>query len=309
MNKKIEILEVSARDGLQSEKMPVSTQDKLLLITQAIEAGLRRIEVTSFVNPKRVPQMSDAEELVRALPKHDDVIYTGMVLNQRGFERARDLHMDEIGCVVVATETFNQKNQGASIGQTLSQWKAMAKEAKEVGIRAQITISVAFGCPYEGEVPPQRIVDIAKYAADSDPVEICLADSIGVAVPSQITDLFGRVSEAVPSVKLRAHLHNTRGTGLANAVAAIEAGVFTLDASLGGIGGCPFAPNATGNISTDDLVYMLGRMGIHTGVNLERLIKTSQWLETILGRPVPSHVVQAGGFPKRPQDGGRKLSA
>ena len=298
MTKQIGLLEVSPRDGLQSEKTPVSTTDKLALINRAIDAGLKRIEVTSFVNPKRVPQMADAKELVQALPKCADIIYTGMVLNMRGFERARDLHMDEIGCVVVATETFNQKNQGASVDETLAQWAQMAREAKANHMRAQITISVAFGCPFEGEIAPERIVEIAKIASDAEPCEICLADSIGVAVPTQVTDLVGMVREAVPHIPLRAHLHNTRGTGLANAVAAIDAGVQTLDASIGGIGGCPFAPRATGNIPMDDLVYMLGRMGIETGVDLEKLIDTSLWLETVLGRAVPSQVAQAGPFPK-----------
>jgi hydroxymethylglutaryl-CoA lyase len=281
----------------------------LELIKRAIDAGLKRIEVTSFVHPKRVPQMADAEALVKALPKRDDVIYTGMVLNMRGFERARNLSMDEIGCVVVATETFNQKNQGVSIAETLSQWGQMAGEAKAASIRAQITISVAFGCPFEGEVPPQRIVDIAKQVAEAEPCEICLADSIGVAVPNQVSELVGKVQEAVPHIPLRAHLHNTRGTGLANAMAALEAGVQTLDASIGGVGGCPFAPRATGNIPMDDLVYMLERSGIETGVDLDKIIDTSHWLETVLGRSVPSQVAHAGGFPKRPQSGGHRQNA
>jgi len=303
MTQSVEILEVSPRDGLQSEKTPVSTADKLKLINMALDAGLKRIEVTSFVNPKRVPQMADAAELVKALPKRDDVIYTGLVLNGRGFERAADLHakgwgMDEIGCVVVSTETFNQKNQGASVRETLGQWAHMARRAKNAGMIAQITISCAFGCPFEGEIAPMRIVDIAKRAAEAEPVELCLADSIGVAVPSQVRDLLGMVADAVPGMPLRTHLHNTRGTGLANAMAAVEAGVRTLDASIGGIGGCPFAPRATGNIPTDDLIYMLERSGIETGVSLDGLIETSHWLEGVLGRLVPSQVAQAGGFPQ-----------
>lgn len=309
MTRTVDILEVSPRDGLQSEKTPVSTVDKLKLIHMAMAAGLRRIEVTSFVNPKRVPQMADAGELVQSLPKRDDVIYTGMVLNTRGFERAAELGIDEIGCVVVSTETFNQKNQGASVDETLWQWADMASRAKRGNMRAQITISCAFGCPYEGEVAPTRIIEIAKRAADAEPVELCLADSIGVAVPSQVHDLLGMVAEAVPGTPLRAHLHNTRGTGLANAMAAIDAGVKTLDASIGGIGGCPFAPRATGNIPTDDLIYMLERSGIETGVSLQGIIETSHWLEDVLGRPVPSQVAQAGGFPKRPEGGDQTLSA
>jgi len=318
MSRTVDILEVSPRDGLQSEPLsannaPVSTANKLKLINMALDAGLKRIEVTSFVNPKRVPQMADAAELVKALPKRDDVIYTGMVLNTRGFERAAELGVDEIGCVVVSTETFNQKNQGASVDETLWQWADMAARAKAENMRAQITISCAFGCPYEGEVAPARIVDIAKRAVDAEPIELCLADSIGVAVPSQVADLLGMVADAVPGMPLRAHLHNTRGTGLANALAAIDAGVKTLDASIGGIGGCPFAPRATGNIPTDDLVYMLERSGIKTGVSLEGIIETSHWLEGVLRRPVPSQVAQAGGFPqktiKRPDSGDRKRTA
>ena len=202
MAQSVEILEVSPRDGLQSEKTLISTADKLKLINMALDAGLKRIEVTSFVNPKRVPQMADAAELVKALPKRDGVIYTGLVLNARGFERAADLGMDEIGCVVVSTETFNQKNQGASVDETLWQWADMAHRAKDAGMRAQITISCAFGCPFEGEVAPERIVDIAKRAAEAEPVELCLADSIGVAVPSQVRDLLGMVADAVPGMPL-----------------------------------------------------------------------------------------------------------
>jgi len=314
MVESVNILEVSPRDGLQNESVPFSTEDKLQLIEMALAAGLRRIEVTSFVHPKRVPQMADAEDLVARLPDVKDCIYTGMVLNMRGFERARALYeaghrMDEIGCVVVATETFNRKNQGASVAETLKQWADMAAAAKAAGMRAQITISCAFGCPYEGEVSPARIVEIAREVAEAEPVEICLADSIGVAVPGQITDVLGAVCEAVPHIPLRCHLHNTRGTGLANAMAAIAAGVHTLDASIGGIGGCPFAPGATGNIPTDDLIYMLDRSGIKTGVALQGVIDTSHWLEARLGRPVPAQLPQAGGFPKRPAGGEEKLTA
>jgi len=300
-------MEVSPRDGLQSETVSVSTKDKLQLIKRAVDAGVRRIEVTSFVHPKRVPQMADAEALVRSLPRRDDVIYTGLVLNDRGFDRARDLAIDEIGCVVVATETFNQKNQGASVDQTLRQWAQMAQQAKTAGIRAQITISAAFGCPYEGEVAPKQVVQLARKVAEAGPVEICLADTIGVAVPNQVTDLLGQVKEAVPGFALRCHFHNTRGTGLANAAAAIAAGVQTLDASIGGVGGCPFAPAATGNIATDDLLYMLDRMGVETGVSLDKIIDTSLWLETVLGKAVPSALVRAGAFPKRPQGGGQEV--
>ena len=293
----IEIVEVSARDGLQSEKEIVSTADKLSLIKHAIDAGLKRIEVTSFVNPKRVPQMADAEELVQMLPEHDDVRYTGLVLNYRGFERARDLKMDEIGCAVVATETFNKRNQGVEIAETIKQWNQMADDAHDEKMKAQIIIGAAFGCPFEGEVSTLQVVNIAKEIAKAGPSEIGLADTIGVAVPYQIKEVISAVKNEVPDIKLRCHLHNSRNTGLANAIAAIEAGVEVLDASIGGIGGCPFAPNATGNISTDDLVYMLDRSKIKTGVNLGKVIDTSLWLEKVLKKPVPSQVAKSGIFP------------
>ncbi|MBT5766151.1 MAG: hydroxymethylglutaryl-CoA lyase [Kordiimonadaceae bacterium] len=293
----IEIVEVSARDGLQSEKEIVSTADKLSLIKRAIHAGLKRIEVTSFVNPKRVPQMADAEDLVQMLPEHDDVRYTGLVLNYRGFERARDLKMDEIGCAVVATETFNKRNQGVEIAETIKQWSQMADDAHHENMKAQIIIGAAFGCPFEGEVSTKQVVDIAKEVAKAGPSEIGLADTIGVAVPNQIKEVISAVKNEVPDIKLRCHLHNSRNTGFANAIAAIDAGVEVLDASIGGVGGCPFAPNATGNIATDDLVYMLDRSNIKTGVDLSKLIETSLWLEKVLKKPVLSQVAKSGIFP------------
>ena len=296
---RVEILEVSPRDGLQSEENIVATKDKVTLIEKAIAAGLRRIEVTSFVNPARVPQMADAEELLRALPQRPDVTYTGLVLNYRGFERARALNIDEIGYVVVASETFNQRNQGASIAETLSQWRRIAGEARDSGIKAQITIGAAFGCPFEGEVSVAQVLEIAQRAAECGPVEIGFADTIGVGVPTQVHDLIGAVRQEMPEIPLRCHFHNSRNTGLANAVAAVAAGVRTLDASIGGIGGCPFAPNATGNIATEDLAYMMERMGVQTGLDLEKLIETAHWVEELLQKPVPGQLSKAGIFPPK----------
>jgi hydroxymethylglutaryl-CoA lyase len=298
MENRIEIVEVSPRDGLQSEQKFVSTSDKLALIERAIDAGIRRIEVTSFVNPKRVPQMADAEELVKLLPENENVRYTGLVLNYRGFERARALNIDEIGCAVVATETFNKRNQGAEIKETIKQWHQMAEDAQKADMKAQVTIGAAFGCPFEGEVSTSRVVEIAKLVAAVAPSEIGLADTIGVAVPKQITEVVSAVKDALPDIKLRCHLHNSRNTGFANAIAAIDSGVEVLDSSIGGIGGCPFAPNATGNVSTDDLVYMLDRSGIKTGIDLNKIIETSLWLETVLNKDVPAQVAKSGIFPK-----------
>ncbi len=295
--KSIQIVEVGPRDGLQSEEKHLSVADRLTFIQKAVDAGVRRVEVASFVNPKRVPQMAHAEEVIAALPERDDVTYIGLVLNYRGFERARETGIKEIGCAIGVSETFNQRNQGAPIKETLDAWKKMAKGAQEAGMRAQMTISTSFGCPFEGEISSEAVVALSKRVAEAEPIEICLADTIGVCVPNQATDLFGMLKDAIPDTPLRAHFHNTRNTGLANAWAAMEAGVETLDSSIGGIGGCPFAPRATGNIPTDDLVFMLERGGVDTGIDLDAIIATSAWLEGILEKDVPSMVAKAGGFP------------
>ena len=299
----VEIFEVGPRDGLQNEPGVVPTATKIELIERMIAAGLRRIEVASFVNPARVPQMADAEEILRRLPRRVGVSYVGLVLNRRGFDRAVAAGCDEIGMAVVASDTFNRRNQGASTAESIAAWHDIAAAARAAGIRAQVTISAVCGCPFEGEVPSARVVDIARQVAESAPCEIALADTIGVGVPAQVTDLVHQVGATVPSIPLRGHFHNTRNTGLANAYAAVEAGIRVLDASLGGIGGCPFAPAATGNIPTEDLVYMLHRSGFETGVSLEKLIDASGWLQERLGRPVPGMLVKAGGFPGTARQG------
>lgn len=293
----VEIVEVGPRDGLQNEPGVLPTAVKREFIARIVAAGARRIEVASFVNPKRVPQMADADELVRSLPRHAGVRYVGLVLNRRGFDRAVAAGCDEIGMVVVASDTFNLRNQGATTAESIAAWLDMARAAKDAGVRAQVTISASFGCPYEGEVAPGKVVAIARECAAGEPVEIAIADSIGAGVPAQVTDLLGRLRAALPGMKLRCHFHNTRNTGIANAYAAVEAGVDTLDASIGGIGGCPFAPAATGNIPTEDLLYMLSRMGVETGVDLARTIETARWLEEQSGRRVPGLLSKAGAFP------------
>jgi len=296
--RRISIIEVGPRDGLQSELEILTTDAKIQFVQWAIDAGIRRIEVTSFVHPKRVPQMADAEDLIRGLPQRDDVIYIGLVLNRRGFDRARDVNIDEIGMAVVASDTYNQRNQGVPTSESIKAWLDIAKDAREAGMRANVMVSSAFGCPFEGEVPLQRVLDIVDQVMEGEPVELGIADSIGVAVPVQVAELIGRVRERAPNVPIRCHFHNTRNTGLANAQAAIEAGVTSLDASIGGIGGCPFAPAATGNIPTDDLLYMLDRSGIRTGVSLEKIIEASNWLQEQLGRDVPAMLPKAGIFPQ-----------
>ena len=293
----IGIVEVGPRDGLQNEAAALTTEVKLEFIRRAVDAGLHRVEVASFVNPRRVPQMADAEAIFGALPRREDVMYVGLVLNRAGFDRAAAAGCREIGMVVFTTDEFNRRNQGVTSAESIRAWREISAAARTAGIRAQVTISAAFGCPFEGEVPVQRVVDIARELAEAAPFEIAIADTIGVGVPGQVTEIFARVAEAAPGVALRGHFHNTRNTGLANAYAAVMAGARTLDASLGGLGGCPFAPAATGNIPTEDLVYMLDRMGIATGVDLARAIDTARWIERHVGHAVPGMLVKAGGFP------------
>src|SRR3989344_883212 len=262
----IQIVEVGPRDGLQNEPDIVSTADKLEMIGRMIDAGARRLEVASFVHPQRVPQMADAEAVIAGLPDRKDVSYIGLTLNKRGVLRALATKeggrrgVDEIGCVIVATDTFGQKNQGQTVAEGIAEASEMIRFAKENGLIAQVTISAAFGCPFEGDVPAQRIVDIARAVLEAGPAEIAL----------------------------RAHFHNTRGTGIANAWAAIQAGVSVLDASLGGLGGCPFAPKATGHIATEELIYLAERSGLDHGMNLDAAIAANRWMAGIPGRELPS---------------------
>ena len=296
---RIEIVEVGPRDGLQSESQVLPTATKVEFVGRLLRAGLRRIEVASFVNPKRVPQMADAEAVLAALePQAAQAQFIGLVLNRKGFERARAARCIEVGMVIAASESFSQRNQGSSIDEAVDAWLDIAPAAHAAGMRAQITISTAFGCPFEGEVPVERVVRLAERLAAAGPDEIAVADTIGVAVPTQVSTLMAALNSALPGVKLRAHFHNTRNTGLANAYAALESGVSVLDASCGGIGGCPFAPAATGNIPTEDLIYMLHRMGADTGVHLPALLDTSRWLQQALGHAVPGMLVKAGLFPQ-----------
>lgn len=298
----VEIVEVGARDGLQNEPETIPTERKLKLINRLVSAGVRRIEVGSFVHPKLVPQMADAEQVVEALPERRDVTYIGLVINERGYLRALATRedgrgIDEVGCVAVASDGFGRKNQGMGWEESVDVAKAIHERAHRDGLSAQATISVCWGDPFDGPVPMDRVVEIAKRLAEAEPREIALADTIGVAVPARVTDLFERVREAVPDIPLRAHFHNTRNTGIANSWAAYQAGATVLDASLGGLGGCPFAPRATGNIATEDLVFMLEGSGIDTGLDLQALVHTAKWFEGVLGRRLPGMVTQAGPYP------------
>lgn len=301
----IELVEVGPRDGLQNEPDIVSTSHKLALIGRMLDYGARRLEVASFVNPKRVPQMADAEAVIAGLPKVEDATYIGLALNQRGVFRALETRergarddeatgVDQVGCVVIASDTFGQTNQGQTIAEGIAENREMLRCAHAEGLSAQVTISAAFGCPFEGEVKPETVLAIAEELAAEGPVEIALADTIGVGVPAQVTNLFGHLGELLGGqIPMRCHFHNTRGTGLANAWAAYEAGVRTFDASLGGLGGCPFAPKATGNIATEDLIYLMDKSRIASGIALEGAIAANRWFAGILDRELPSLVARA----------------
>jgi hydroxymethylglutaryl-CoA lyase/(R)-citramalyl-CoA lyase len=289
----VTICEVGPRDGLQNQPRTLAPEIRAELVNRLAEAGLRRIEAVSFVNPKLVPQMAGAEEVVVGLERRDGVVYAGLALNERGYDRLAAAGLDEVHFAFAATETFNQRNQNAAVEESMAAAERIADRARADGIRATVTIGVAFGCPFEGPVDPGRVADLAERLAPSVD-EIVFADTIGVAVPRQVRDVIGRAH--VPGTTVGAHLHNTRNTGYANALAALEAGATVLDASVGGIGGCPFAPRATGNIGTEDLVYVLHGEGIETGIDLEALIGVAEWLEGVLERPLEGYVYRAGTF-------------
>lgn len=294
----VELVEVAPRDGLQNDDKVLPTEIKLALIRKLAAAGLKRIEVTSFVNPKRVPQMADAEALLAGLADLAGVQLSGLVLNERGFDRAAATGaLQEVTYGIVATETFSQRNQGSSIAQNVANWRQISRLAESAGMWRSATIAAAFGCPFEGEVAVAKVVDLARMIADAGADEISLADTIGVAGPTEVESRFSAVADAVPGMRLRAHFHNTRNTGYANADAAIRSGVTTLDSSLSGIGGCPFAPGSVGNIATEDMVYMLDRCGIATGAELAELRDASLWLQEQLGRRLPGLVKEVRPFP------------
>jgi (R)-citramalyl-CoA lyase len=290
--------EVGARDGLQNEEQLLPPETRAELVDRLAEAGLRRIEAASFVNPDRVPQMAGAEEVVVALQRREGVAYSGLALNERGYDRLRETGLDEVSFAVGATESFSERNAGASVEAALEDAERIVQRAKADGIRASLTISVAFGCPFEGPVDPQRVLVIAERLAATETDELVLADTIGVGTPGQVWALVEQVTAFGKPVG--GHFHNTRNTGYANAHAAVGAGASMLDASVGGIGGCPFAPKATGNIATEDLVYLLEGDGVETGVDLDALIRVSEWLEQLLGRQLEGYVYRAGPFRRTP---------
>ena len=291
---RVGIVDVGPRDGLQNEDKTLTPEIRAELCDRLAAAGVKRVEAASFVNPKRVPQMAGAEEVMMSIRRHPETTYAGLVLNERGYERAVEAGVDEVRYAYPVTETFASKNQNTTVEDATALATRLAERARLDGVRVSITLSAAFGCPFEGRVEPGHVLEIAARVAEAQPDEIILADTIGVGVPTQVRQLVEGVAEH--GVKSGCHFHDTRNTGIANAVAAIESGATVLDASVGGTGGCPFAPRATGNISTEDLVYLLHGMGHETGIDLTKLIEVAAWLSEQLDKELPGQVYKAGLF-------------
>ncbi|MBS1507374.1 MAG: hydroxymethylglutaryl-CoA lyase [Bacteroidetes bacterium] len=285
---------------MQNEKAILEAADKAEFIRRLEACGVTRIEAVSFVNPKRVPQMAGAEEIMAELPRQAGRSRIGLVLNERGWDRALAAGVDEANVVVCATDGFGIRNQGAGVAEQVAAMAAIAnRRAAEGGPPISVTVSVAFGCPFDGEVSQDQVVAIVREAAALDVAEIAIADTIGVADPWTVRRRVAACAAVANGKTLRLHFHDTRGTGLANAYAGVEAGVTVLDASCGGLGGCPFAPNATGNIATEDLVYMLERAGFETGVDLDAMVEAGRWIGEKIGKPPISSLSRAGGFPAK----------
>ena len=290
----VTVCEVGPRDGLQADAKILEPETRAELVNRLAAAGVPRIEAVSFVSPARVPQMAGAEEVVEAIERRPGVVYAGLALNERGYDRLLATGLDEVHYAFACTETFNRRNQNASVQESVEAAERIVERARADGIRATVTIGVSFGCPFEGAVDPGRVLELASRLAAAGSQEIVFADTIGVGVPRQVRHLVGEGLKL--GVPIGVHLHDTRNTGIANAWAAVETGATVLDASVGGIGGCPFAPRATGNISTEDLVYLLHGEGVETGIDLDALIEVAEWLEGVLGRQLPGMVYRAGAF-------------
>ena len=290
----VEVVDVGPRDGLQNEDRTLAPEVRAELCDRLAAAGLPRVEAASFVNPKRVPQMAGAEGVMDNLNRREGTAYAGLVLNEKGYERAVESGVDEVRYAFPVTGTFAERNQNTTVGDATVLAGRLVERARLDGVRVSITLSAAFGDPFEGRVDPDHVLRIAEKVAEAHPDEVVLADTIGVGVPTQVRGLVGGV--AGMGVTVGCHFHDTRNTGMANAVAAVEAGATVLDAAVGGTGGCPFAPQATGNIATEDLVYLLHGMGHQTGIDLEALIGVAEWMAGRLGKDLPGQVYKAGNF-------------
>lgn len=295
---RIEIIEVSPRDGLQNEPQVLGTGAKLDLVGRVVAAGACRVEVTGFARPDLVPALADADRVAAAVSADEGVEFSALILNGRGYDRALAAGVRSVSMVVLSTDTFSRRNQRMSVVEAVEATRILRERSLGDDVKFSVTVAAAFGCPFEGDVSVTQLREVIDRIADLGPDELSLADTIGVGTPGDVVERFGAAAELAPRVPLRAHFHDTRNTGIANVVAAVGAGVSALDASLGGIGGCPFAPTATGNVATEDVVYCLERMGIDTGFDLDMLIGGSRWLTGELGRDPSSGLARAGAFPK-----------
>jgi len=292
----VRIREVGPRDGFQNEPEVIPTADKVRLIGMLAASGLPRLEITSFVRPDVIPQLADAEDVLAAIERRDGVSYSVLIPNERGLERAlsqRD-RFDEVNLFLSASETHNRKNVNRSIAESLEGLERTIATARDAGLRCEGVISTSFGCPYEGDVPSDRVLEIAERLAAAGCDEVAFGDTTGMANPRQVAGFFAAAPERLPGVELTAHFHNTRGQGLANALAALEQGITSFESSFGELGGCPVPPGSTGNVSTEDLVSMLHEMGVETGIDLSRLLEASRAVQEVLGRPLGAHLLTAG---------------
>jgi len=292
--RRVTVVEVGPRDGLQNETVPLSIEDRVAFCDRLVAAGLRVVEVGAFVSPMWVPQMAGSDEVLRRVARKEGVRLPVLVPNRTGYEQALVAGAREIAVFTAASETFSRRNTNASIEESFARFAAFVPEARREGLRVRGYVSTCFGCPYEGPVPPGRVVAVAQRLLDAGCDEVSIGDTIGVAVPTQVTEVVGRLMSAIPADRLAVHFHDTRGTALANVLAALQEGVSVVDSSAGGLGGCPYAPGASGNLATEDLLYMLHGMGIETGVELDAVVGASRSLAARLGRELPSRYLQAG---------------
>lgn len=291
--KRVEIYEVGPRDGLQNELRMLPTEDKVRLIGALVDAGLRRIEVTSFVSPRWIPQLADADKLLRLMPRPTGVSLSALVPNLRGLERATDAKLEEAAIFLSVTESHSKRNINKSVAEAIATAAEVVREARRAGLRVRGYLSCVWGCPYEGLTPIAKVIEVVRALADLDLYQLSLGDTIGVGTPVQTAELVAAMQRLLPPERLALHLHDTRGTALANALVGLSMGVTTFDASIGGLGGCPYAPGAAGNLATEDLVYMLHGMGVETGVDLSRLVEAGALAQELIGRRLPGKYLQA----------------
>jgi hydroxymethylglutaryl-CoA lyase len=291
---RVSVYEVGPRDGLQNESAAVGTVQKLRLIEALVASGLERVEVTSFVSPRWIPQLADADELARSLPRATGAIYSALCPNEKGLQRALAAKIPEVAVFLSATETHNRRNIAKSIAQTLSLYRELVPAARSQGLRVRAYVSTTWGCPYEGEVDPQRALDLTRALIEMGCYQVSLGDTIGVGTPRQTQSILRRFLAELPAEQLALHMHDTRGQALANVLVGLEMGIRTFDAAIGGLGGCPYAPGASGNLATEDLIYMLDRMGIESGVDAKQLWQAGRVAEGLVGHPLPGRVHRAG---------------